>query len=49
MKINLHEMGEKAANMLLKIIDDQETENEIMIENSEIIIRESVQLIDSKD
>lgn len=48
-KINLHEMGEKAANMLLKIIDDQETENEIMIENSEIIIRESVQLIDSKD
>lgn len=48
-KINLKEMGKYAANMLLNMIDEKETENEIVIEKNEIIIRESVQRIDSED
>ena len=42
-------MGKYAANMLLNMIDEKETENEIVIEKNEIIIRESVQRIDSED
>jgi len=46
-KISLEEMGEKAANMLLQLIADEPGETKIMIENNELIIRDSVKTIEN--
>ncbi|MDQ0272373.1 LacI family DNA-binding transcriptional regulator [Cytobacillus purgationiresistens] len=48
-KISLDEMGRKAANMLLQLINKEEGLNKIMILESELIIRKSVRsIIDKK-